>query len=143
MRVLRYMPFLVAIGVAYCQTPDQRVHQLAGCYDITSLSSNSRDKNIAVIPKQIELREEPRRDAFAFQSTVRQVGPNFENLWTWEPRGNSKIAISFSHGLGGVRGTLKRSSDGELTGMLKEWCDFRCDYERWIGTVRLHKISCQ
>lgn len=129
MSIVRCVPLLLLIGFAYCQAPGQKAQPLAGCYEVTSLPSNPRDKNIAVIPKEIELRNEPRWNALALQRVSREGNSNnFENSWNWKPQGIEKVAVNFSNGLGGLRGTPKKSKNGDLTGKLKEWCDFRCAY---------------
>jgi hypothetical protein len=66
----------------------------------------------------------------------------WEVLWSWRPEGKDKLEINLGTGLGGFRGTLKRSGGG-LIGKIKEYCDSRCGYKRRIGSLRLQKINCR
>lgn len=53
-----------------------------------------------------------------------------------------KLEINWGTGMGGFRGTLKRSSSGELVDKIKEYCDSHCSYKRRAGSLHVQKISC-
>ena len=54
-------------------------------------------------------------------------GNDWERLWSWRPMSDG-IWVSWESGLGGFRGSLKQSRDGEFVGQIKEYCDSRCGW---------------
>ncbi|HTT20634.1 MAG TPA: hypothetical protein VMG82_16915 [Candidatus Sulfotelmatobacter sp.] len=145
--MFRNVLLLVLGGAAYCQSSNQTTHQLAGCYEVSSLAWEPPNEAIKVIPQRLELQlqNDPKWKTFAIRSLVPGEGDDFkpETFWSWKPKGANKIGISFGTGLGGFRGVLRKSKDGDLIGKLKEWCDSRCGYKKRIGMIQLRKIRCE
>jgi hypothetical protein len=117
--------------------------RFAGCYEVASLVWNPPDKTIRLIPTEFQLLNETwerNRAVYKMRSVPPSSNP-VENLWAWEPKGD-RVWVSWSTGLGGFKGTLRASRSGELLGKLKEWCDFRCEWKKRTGAIRLRKIDC-
>ena len=139
--------FLIAICCPiqlYGQGQSPAHKPFAGCYGVVSQVWRPTNEDLQVIPERFQLQSEsafePSRPLFAVRSL-----PASDNLaektWVWQPQGN-RLWISFGNGLGGFRGTFKRSRAGELVGKLKEWCDSRCEWKTRIGTIRIQQIAC-
>src|SRR5215470_17349817 len=116
----------------------------AGCYRVVSQTCRPTSEDIKLIPDRFQLQSksafDPSRGIFAVRSVPASDNLN-ENLWIWQPKGNS-FWISWGTGFGGIRGTFKRSSNGEFMGKVSEWCDYRCDWKRRTGTIRIQQIAC-
>jgi hypothetical protein len=127
---------LMFVGLACGQVSSQDSRLFTGCYEVSSLSWNPLDDKIRLIPKRFEL-----LDNLDIRDSAR--GPREINFSSWRPRGKSKIVVSWGTGFGGFRGTLKKSSNGDFVGKLRESCDFRCEWKKRTGTIHIHKISCE
>jgi hypothetical protein len=127
-------------SAAQSQSPDN----FAGCYQITSLVWSPRNADIRVIPQQLELMNTSvlRSGNYFRMRGVGTKSHEIERLWAWGPKSKSKAELSWSSGLGGIRGTLKRSKNGDLTGTIKEWCDSRCGWKKAKGHIRLQRTPC-
>jgi hypothetical protein len=137
--------FLVLIlpCLAVGQTPNQRPNLFAGCYNVSSLSESPPGEGSELIPRQFALLDEPKGKSAFFGMRSLGTGRNdFETLWTWRQKSADEIEINFSNGLGGFRGTLKKTSGGDFTGKLRQWCDYRCGPKRRVVAVHLHRIAC-
>lgn len=139
--------FLIALFCpiqTYAQGKTSAQVPFAGCYQVVSQSWHPSSEDVKLIPDRFQLRIEsafePKRQVFEVRS-VPATGNLDENLWVWQPRG-SRFWIAFATGLGGFRGTFKRSSTGEFVGSLKEWCDSRCEWKTRVGTIRIKQFSC-
>jgi len=145
--MLRRVLLLVLGGAAYCQSSNQATYPLAGCYEVASLAWDPPNEAIKVIPQRLELqlRNDPKWKTFAIRSLVPRERDDFkpETFWSWKPKGDNKIGISFGTGMGGFRGDLGKSKNGDLTGRVTEWCDSRCGYKKTIGTIHLRKVRCE
>jgi hypothetical protein len=109
-----------------------------------SLTWSPPHETIRLIPNRFQLLYEtaqPGPGIFSIRPAPSSRSNLIVNPWAWEPKGN-QIWISFSTGLGGFRGTLKPSNAGELVGKLKEWCDYRCEWKKRVGKIRVRKIDC-
>lgn len=129
------------------QGPGQGPDELAGCYQVTLLSWNPPDDSIKLIPTRFQLLNVPRvpgAKSLGIRSLEAGSKRNpIENLWSWRPKGKGELEIEWSNGLGGYRGTLKRSGSGELVAKMEEYCDYRCADKGRTGSLHLHKISCE
>ena len=116
----------------------------AGCYRVVSQIWHPMNEDASPIPGRFQLSAEPavesRWDFFSMRSLPASGNPN-EKLWVWRPKGD-RLWLSWGTGLGGFRGTLKRSGRGELVGKVKEWCDYRCGWKIRAATIRIAKIDC-
>ena len=135
-----YCPFQMhGQGQSLAQVP------FAGCYRVVSQTWQPPNKDLKMIPDRFQLLSEstfePSRRMFAVRSIPASGNVMEENMWVWQPRG-SKLWISWGTGLGGVRGSFKRSRTGEFVGKLKEWCDSRCGWKRRVGTIRIQQVDC-
>jgi hypothetical protein len=90
----------------------------------------------------MELLNTSQGNGFAMRSFGPQTKDRWENLWAWKPQGTDKVKVIWSGGLGGFRGTLKKSKNGDLAGKIKEWCDSRCGWKKRTGQLHLKRISC-
>ena len=135
---------LVFASFTYGHTPSRAPEQFAGCYEVTSLSWDPPDNKIKLIPNRFELLNTPvRNNEFKIHSL--RAGPyesQFEKRWSWSPKGKNKLKISWSTGLGGFYGTLHKSSNGDLAGTLKEWCDSRCGWKKETGDFHIRRTAC-
>lgn len=140
----RHMIFVLLVAAfANAQSSGHASPQFAGCYEVTSLTWSPPDETIKLIPKQFELLSTSRgAGAFDMHSLPKKAEPAFENSWAWRPKSDDKLWISFSTGLGGFKGTLKKSRNGELAGKLKEWCDSRCGWHKRTGTLHIRPAAC-
>jgi len=135
--MFRYLLLLLALaGFGFAQGSEPRVGSFAGCYHVSS-----SDQSIQLIPKQIELTNIPRVGALGVRNVPNDAESN-EAFWVWEPKGADKIWISWGTGLGGFRGLLKKASNGDLVGKVKEHCDYRCEPKARTVTVQLHQMPC-
>jgi hypothetical protein len=133
---------LLAVALAHAQSAEPASLPFAGCYEVTSLTWTPAD-DIRLIPQRIALLNTPTwGHGFAMRSFDAEK-QHWENLWAWRPKGTNKVQLVWSTGLGGFRGTLKRSKDGDLAGKIKEWCDSRCGWKKRTGQLHLKKISCR
>jgi hypothetical protein len=128
------------------QAPSEGLDMLAGCYRVAFLSWSPSDADIKLIPPQFELLNVPRVPGSAYFN-IRSLGVKserdpWEAFWSWRPKSTDKLEINWGTGLGGFRGTLKRSGNGELVGKIKEYCDSHCEYVRRIGSLHVQKIGC-
>jgi len=64
-----------------------------------------------------------------------------DKLWAWQPK-EDRLWLSWGHGLGGIRGTFKRSASGEFVGKVKEHCDSRCEWKKQVATIKIRQIEC-
>ena len=125
------------------QAPNPGPHVFAGCYRVALLSWSPSNPNIHFIPTRFELLSAPRvpgATGFGIRSLDAEAGS--DSLWSWRPKGKDELKIAWNRGLGGFRGTLKRSGSGQLVGKIKEYCDSHCGYKRATGSLRLEKIAC-
>ena len=115
-----------------------------GCYQVVSQVWHPSNGDIRLIPNRFELRTEsafgPNSGMFAGRSMPGSGDPT-DWVWMWRPKGG-RLWISWGTGLGGVRGSFKRSRTGEFVGKLKEWCDSRCGWKRRVGIIRIQQIDC-
>jgi hypothetical protein len=121
--------------------------RFAGCYEVKILRwspplEDTPTKNL--IPSVLQLstiRSEPDHDVFDLHSVP--VNPHAlpERFWFWTSEGSS-VRVSFGTGMGGLRGILKTSSNGELSGKLKQWCDKRCEWKKTEVRMSLRRIDC-
>jgi hypothetical protein len=127
-------------SAAQSQSPDN----FAGCYQVTSLVWSPRNAEIGLIPQQLELMNTPvlRSGNYFRMRSVGTESHDIERLWAWWPKGKSKAELSWSGGLGGIKGTLKQSKNGGLTGTIKEWCDSRCGWKKASGHIHLQRTPC-
>src|SRR5215469_2555031 len=116
----------------------------AGCYEIVSQKWNQSNEDIGPpIPGRFELRSEPadKRSANIFQMRSIPAGDALnEMLWLWQPKGDH-LWLSWGTGLGGIRGTLTQSRDGEFVGKVKEWCDKHCEWKIRARRFGFGKLS--
>lgn len=128
------------------QVQSQGQDELAGCYHVARVSWSPQPEDLQMIPTGFELLKvanAPGATYFKLRGLGAKAEPNpWELLWSWKPDGKDRLEINLGTGLGGFRGTLKRSGSGELVGKVKEYCDSRCGYKRRIGSLHLQKISC-
>lgn len=126
--------------------PGDDVQRFVGCYGITRLSWNPPDYSTQLIPEKFQLWNIPLPDSgglFAMHSLYTgEESKTLENFWTWKPEGKNRLKVTWSTGFGGFRGSLRRQSDGDLVGKIKEWCDYRCDWKTRTGLLRIHPITC-
>lgn len=116
----------------------------AGCYEIVSEKWHPVDEDLGPpIPDRFELRSEPaNKSADIFRMRRINASDNLnEGAWVWQPKG-SHLWLSWGTGLGGFRGTLTRSRDGEFVGKVKEWCDNHCEWRIRVGRIRIRKTEC-
>jgi hypothetical protein len=128
------------------QGPSQGWGELVGCYQVALLSWTPPDASIDLIPPRFELLNVPRvpgANYFNIRSLRGAERDPWQNAWAWRPKSNDKLEINWGAGLGGFRGTLKRSAGGELVGKIKEYCDARCGWKRRTGDLHLQKINCE
>lgn len=129
------------------QGPGQGPDELSGCYQVTLLTWNPPDDSIKLIPTRFQLLNVPRvpgAKSLGIRSLEAGSKRNpIENLWSWRPKGKGELEIEWSNGLGGYRGTLKRSGSGELVAKMEEYCDYRCADKGRTGSLHLHKIGCE
>jgi hypothetical protein len=133
---------LLVIAFTNAQALDHDASHFAGCYEVKSLTWSPLANDIKVIPTRVKLLNTPRGDG-VFE--MRSFGDNSnrnENFWWWRPESTGRVKVDWSSGLGGIRGTLKRSKNGDLKGKIKEWCDSRCGWKRRTGDLLLHPIVC-
>jgi len=130
--------WLALIPFAHGQAPTQSVGTFAGCYEVTSLSWMPQDGTIKLIPQRFEL-----LTTFRMHSLPRHLEPSFENSWTWSPNGKNNLKIFFNNGLGGFKGKLVASGNGEFVGKLKEWCDSRCGFKKRTGNLHIRSTACE
>jgi hypothetical protein len=127
---------------ARSQSPDL----FASCYQVAGVSRGLIGEDVGLFPTRFKLLNVPRAPgATYFNIRILDVKGErnlWEASWSWRPKGKDKLEINWGTGLGGFRGTLKRSASGELVGKMKEYCDSRCEYKRRTGTLHLRKISC-
>ena len=139
---------LAFASLALGQDSGKTAGLFAGCYEVTFLSWNPPDQTIKFIPKNFELSSEVWATGGYVLFRIRTLGPEAgrlpvrEALSAWEPRGTNKVWVSWSSGRGGFRGTLRKQSDGDLTGKIKEWCDCFCGWKKRMGDLRVHRITC-
>jgi hypothetical protein len=128
------------LAVGQSSTPNLKL--FAGCYEVTSLYWKPSGEEIGLIPKRFQLLT-TRPEGIAWfdirdlESEKARIGAS-----GWRPKGSRKIEIDWSTGLGGFRGKLDRSANGDLKGKLKEWCDYRCEGGRITGRLQIHPIAC-
>ena len=118
----------------------------AGCYEVRVLKwSPPSEDEPQFPPSHLQLtaiRLERDQNAFRVQSfPVAPSGSTFEQQWFWIPEGR-RLTLSFGFGLGGMHGSFKPSSNADLFGKLKQWCDKRCDFKKTEITMRLRRIDC-
>jgi hypothetical protein len=144
--MLRPILLTILLAAANSRTSQQTNSIFAGCYETVSLTSNTSDSTITLIPKQFELlrtNTTPWRGGFPVLSlTNTRERPPFESLWRWKPQSRSQVWIAFNTGFGGFKGTLKKTGNGELRGKLKEWCDGRCGWRLRTATLSIRSIAC-
>lgn len=119
---------------------------LAGCYEVRVLQwSPPLEDEPHFPPSRLQLTAIPLegdQTAFRVQSLpVAPSGSTFEQQWFWVPEGR-RLTLSFGFGLGGMRGAFKASSNADLSGKLKQWCDKRCDFKKTEITMSLRRIDC-
>jgi len=125
----------------HAQDLDRGVSHFAGCYEVKSLTW-SPTADIKAIPIRLKLLSSSRGDGFFQMRSFADSRNNNENFWWWRPTGGDKVRVAWSNGLGGIRGTLKRSKNGDLKGKIKEWCDSRCGWKKRTGTIHLERFAC-
>src|SRR5947209_16459419 len=129
--MLRYISLVfVMAAFARAQAPGHPAAQFAGCYEMTSLTWSPPADDIKLIPKRVELLSEPRGNDFFRMRSIGVTSNGRENFWCWSPKDTDKVQVGWGGGLGGFRGMLKRSKNGELAGKIKEWCDSRCGWKK-------------
>jgi len=140
---LLLITFLCPVQMVGQGQPSVRV-PFAGCYRIASQTWKPTSEDIKLLPDLFRLLTEsafePSRELFAVRS-IPATGEMNERLWVWQPKGNG-LWISWGTGFGGFRGTLKRSTNGEFVGTLREWCDSRCEWKTRVGKIRIQQIAC-
>jgi hypothetical protein len=144
--MLRAFLVFMFVAVGHGQSSSQAPQEFAGCYEVTFLKWSPPDHSVTLIPKQFELLNESCGGTSCFRMHSRgteEAQRHYENLWSWNPKGNSRVKLSLSTGLGGYRGTLKRAGNSDLAGKIKEWCDSRCGWKKRTGTLRIHRIVCR
>ena len=128
------------------QVPSEGPDFIAGCYQVTGVSRGLIAEDYSLFPTRFELLIVPRAPGatyFNMRSLDAKGDRNsWEASWSWRPEGKNKLEINWGAGLGGFRGTLKRSGSGELAGKMKEYCDSHCSYKRRVGILHVKKISC-
>jgi hypothetical protein len=135
----------VCVSCAFAQNVQKSADvPFAGCYEVTSLSWTPGDDTITLIPKRFLLSAE-RHVAGGKFFRMRTLDPDawhpIDTLWAWRPQGN-QVEVSWSTGFGSFSGKLKPSGSGELVGKLKERCDYRCDFKKRTGKMRVQRIGC-
>jgi hypothetical protein len=126
---------------SYAQDPP---FKFAGCYEVASIVWSPPDADIPFIPKRVELQNTPFApgDPYSHMRSMGKPTSSIERMWSWRPKSRNRIEISWSAGLGGTRGTLKRSKNGDLAGTIKEWCDGRCGWKTASADILLRPIAC-
>jgi len=145
--------FLVAVAVcsalsAVAQNAPNNL-RFAGCYEVKILKwgppLEDMPPTTSFPPSVLQLStvsSKPDHDALDLRSVP--VNPERalpERLWFWTP-GSSSVRVSFGTGMGGFRGILKASSNAELSGRLKQWCDKRCEWKKTEMRISLRRIDC-
>lgn len=114
----------------------------SGCYQAVSQVWRPPNEDIRPFPNRFELRTEsafgPSSGMFAGRS-MPGSGDTTEWVWAWRLKSN-RLWISWGTGLGGVRGSFKRSRNGEFVVKLKQWCDSHCKWKR-VGIIRIRQIN--
>ena len=143
---LKWLPVIALICPIHVCGQRQPSAQLpfAGCYQVVSQVWYPSNGDITLIPNRFELLTEsafgPSSGMFAGRSMPGSGDPT-DWVWAWQPKG-SRLWISWGTGLGGVRGTLKRSRNGEFVGKLKQWCDSHCAWKKKVAIIRIRQIDC-
>ena len=126
------------------QGPPSTHVPFSGCYQVVSQVWHPSNEDTKLIPDRFELRTEsafgPSSGMFAVRSVPASDNPT-EWGWVWRPKGNG-LWIDWGTGLGGLRGSFKRSRTDEFVGKFKEWCDSRCGWKRRVGIIRIQEINC-
>jgi len=141
--LLLFCSFAAASG----QSISPPKESLFGCYEVIAAKWNppmEDDPSLLLFPSLLRLGTRQENGEVAL--TIESVPPTpdrfmQEKLWFWTPE-HRGMRIWFGTSLGGYRGTLKRISDGNYSGTLKEWCDNRCEWKKHSVKLSIRRISC-
>jgi len=133
---------ILPAALVHAQGAPDSSPRFAGCYQVTSLTWTPDGSDIHLIPKEFELSNDSRGNGTFHLKSLGGETTRSEYFWWWEATGANKVRVAWGTGLGGIRGTLKRSSNGDLHGKIKEWCDSRCGWKRRTGQIRVQPIAC-
>ena|SRR5581483_220747 len=119
---------------------------LAGCYEVRVLKRTPRmEDETHFPPSRLQLTEIPLdgdKTGFVVQSIpVAPSGSTYQQQWFWVPQ-RGQLRLSLGLGMGGFRGSFGLSTNGDLSGKLKEWCDNRCGFKKTVIAMNLHRIEC-
>jgi hypothetical protein len=130
---------------AHGQSPPSAKVPFAGCYKVVSQTWHPGNEDEGTpIPNLFQLRNDVVGGASSGIYDMRRVPPNADvsdKQWVWQPKGD-RLWLSWGYGLGGIRGTLKRSASGEFVGKVKEYCDSRCEWKKQVATIKIRQVEC-